>query len=377
MTDLTLRYPAVIEFGCGARRKLPDIIASLRLGHEPRLLLVCIRTFVRTGEIDELRHLCGGASCGCYADVPHDPPLQTVDALIQIAREVHADAVVAVGGGSVIDAAKAAAVLAPAAGTASAYFHGQRSIDSPGLAFIALPTTAGTGAEITRNSVLTDPATRVKKSLRSPLMVPYAAVVDPELTMSCPPSLTAASGLDALTQAVESFLSKNAHAVSRALAAQAVKRLMAHLAAAFHNGSDADARTAVAEGSLLSALAFSQSGLGAVHGLAHPIGLALNLAHGLTCAILLPHILAWNAPACEAELRELAQAIGLRSSGEFTEAVSELGRELGIPANFAELGLTAEHFEEILANCRSGSMKANPRHLTDEDVLELLRTLSA
>jgi alcohol dehydrogenase class IV len=243
------------------------------------------------------------------------------------------------------------------------------------LPVIALPTTAGSGAEITNNAVLTDPETRVKKSLRSPLMVPAAAVVDAELTLSQPPDLTAWSGLDALTQAIESYLSLTANAASRALARQAVAQLMRHLPAAVHNGQDREVRTAVAEGSLLSAMAFSQGGLGAAHGLAHPLGLGLGLAHGFTCAILLPHVLRWNAAVCAGQLGELAQAVNVPDAAAFVASVSRLCQELHVPDTFAGTGLSGDHFPAILANCRTASMKANPRPMSDEDVRNLLTIL--
>jgi alcohol dehydrogenase class IV len=301
--------------------------------------------------------------------------LGTVDTLVRLARGVAAEAIVGVGGGSVIDAAKAAAVLAPLEGSVTEYFRGESEITAPGLPYVAMPTTAGTGAEITRNAVLTDPEAGVKRSLRSPHMVPAAALIDPELTTTMPPALTAHSGLDALTQAVESYTSLRSNAVSRPLAIEAIQRLFSALPAAYRDGSHREARTTVAEGSLLSAMAFSQSGLGAVHGLAHPIGHILNLPHGLTCAVLLPHILRWNEPACHRELEALAAAIGGRSAEDFIEAVTQLCHTLGIPSTFAELGLDKQHVAPIVANCRSGSMAANPKPMSDEDVRELLGRL--
>jgi alcohol dehydrogenase class IV len=375
-TDYTLLYPPVIEFGWGSRRRLPEVIAARGFGLSPGVVLVCSRTLARSGRRAELEALCGGNICACLHDVPHDPPLAAVNALLAAMREPGCQLVVAVGGGSVIDAAKAAAVIAPIGEHVEPFFRGERAIEGPGLPFVALPTTAGTGAEITKNSVLTDVARNVKKSLRSDHMVPTAAIVDPELTVTLPPSITAASGMDALTQAVESFLSTRAHNVSRSLAAAAVRLLMAGLPGAYADGGNREARTDVAEGSLLSAMAFSQSGLGAVHGLAHPVGLALDAAHGLVCAVLLPHVLRWNAPACDPELGRLASVTGYSGAEEFIGAIEELCRALGIPRTFAAMGLADVHVEYIVANCRSGSMAANPRPMEDDDVRALLRRLT-
>ena len=154
--DYSLRYPPVIEFGWGCRARLPDVVRGLGLGPAPRVFVVCARTLVRTGQADELGRLCGGNVCGVSTDVPHDPPLETVDRLAQALRETGAEAVLSAGGGSVMDAAKAAAILLPGTGSVRDCFATGRAPDRRGLPHLALPTTAGTGAEITRNAVRTD-----------------------------------------------------------------------------------------------------------------------------------------------------------------------------------------------------------------------------
>lgn len=368
----SLTYPPAIHYGWGCRRELAGVMA----GHGiQRPLLVATRSHSGESERRLWQQLCDVSFVHVIAGVPHDPSLESVDEIIAAGRELAADAVVAVGGGSVIDAAKAAAALVPRSGWTGEYYRGEREIDSPGLPLLALPTTAGTGAEMTRNAVLSDPRTGEKKSLRSPHMIPSVALVDPELTVSMPPGLTAASGLDAFTQAVESFLSARANAVSRPLALEAAGILFHALPLAYREGENQVARERVARGSLLSALAFSQSGLGAVHGLAHPIGSALELPHGLTCAILLPHVLEWNLPACREDLATLAGHCAGEQAEGLVVAVRELTQTLGIPSTFAEFGLAAEHIPFILSHCRSGSMKATPRPMNDEDIEELLQPL--
>lgn len=375
MNEFALLYPPDIRFGWGCRESLAEMLSGLDVEPSKKTLFVCSESACASGLVEPLLHVCGSTASGVFTGVPHDPALEIVDAIVDQCRELDAKVVVAIGGGSVIDAAKAAAVLAPLEGTTADYFHGRRAITGAGLPLIALPTTAGTGAEITKNSVLSDHATGVKKSLRSPHMVPCAALVDPQLTVSMPSALTAASGLDALTQAVESFLSLKANSVSRALARQAVPLLMEFLPRAFLDGSDQAARTAVAEGSLLSAMAFSQSGLGAVHGLAHPIGLDLDLPHGLVCAVLLPHVLHWNASVCGPALDTLALEVALPDGAAFVARVETLCGELGISANFAGTALKGS-IDHIVANCRSGSMAANPRPMSDEDVRNMLERLA-
>lgn len=373
----TLRWPSVVRFGWGVRHELPALLQEFA-GDPDRAFLVASRSAL-TGPGADLISGCGAARpCGLFQDVPHDPPLETIEEIVRHVRRTQAQALVALGGGSVIDAAKAAAALAPGDHAVTAVFRGEAFPTVPGLPVLALPTTAGSGAEVTANAVLTDSARGDKKSLRMPGMVPRAALVDPELTVSQPPELTAWSGLDALTQAIESFLSLRAHAASRPLAAAAVVRLMHNLLAAVRDGRSREARARVAEGSLLSGLAFSQSGLGAVHGLAHPLGVALGLPHGFICAVLLPHILRWNAPACTARLAELARGTDTAASADgFVAAVGALCRDLGVPSSLARHGLRPAHFPGILSRCRSASMQANPRPMDDGAVTDLLVALAA
>lgn len=378
LTTFELRYPGLIRFGWGCRQELPAAMRELTVGATPRALLLCSRSFAQTASFAELRALAGGEACTVFTEVRAEPELAVVDAVAALAREHGAGLLVAAGGGSVMDVGKAAAVVAaggPAATTAD-YFHGRRPVAGPLLPLIVLPTTAGSGAEITCNAVLTDPAVPVKKSLRSPAMVPRVALVDPELTVSLPSEQTAWSGLDALTQAVESYLSTRANAASRALARDAAALLLHWLPAAVRNGQDREARTGVAQGSLLSGMAFSQSSLGAVHGLAHPLGLGLGVAHGLTCAILLPHVLELNAEVTRADQDTLGAACGVRDGEGFRAAIRELCAAFGVPIGFTRWGLCEAQFPAILATCRSASMQTNPRPLSDPEIVALLRRLA-
>jgi alcohol dehydrogenase class IV len=301
--------------------------------------------------------------------------LSEVDKLIQAGRYSSSTAIVAAGGGSVIDAAKTAAVLSPLEGLSSDYFYNRLQIQGKGLFFAALPTTAGTGAEITPNAVLTDTKASIKKSIRHPGMFADVAIIDPKLTYSCSSALTASSGLDAFTQAVESYISKGANTVTRLLAGKAASLIMANIAQACKSPLDAAARSAMAEGSMLGAMAFTQSGLGAVHGLAHPIGAKLKMPHGLCCAVLLIPTLKANCPSCKPRLKELARLCGFDSIDNFIAEIAGIERKLNIPDTFKNFGLGEKHFDFILENCRSGSMQKNPRKFSDPELLEILKGL--
>ena len=367
----TVHYPAEIAFGVGVSSALGEKLA----GHR-KVLLVAGTHFTRTAEFEKLLDSLKNFEVRLESGIHAEPPLEDVDRVTESGRGFRADAVVAVGGGSVIDCAKAAAALIPLSGSCAEYFSGVKSIPGKGIFFAALPTTSGTGAEITNNSVLTDPATKIKKSLRHPAMIANLALADPLLTVSCPPSLTAASGLDAFVQAFESYTSPKATAVSQALSCGALIKLAGNLEAVCLNGSDLAARTEMAEGSLMSAMAFSQTGLGAIHGLAHPIGSLLGVPHGKACAALIPAVVEWNLPLCEKQYGEIARQCGFgTSAGDFLSLCLELCRKTGVKPGFREYGLNESHFDFIVKNCRSASMKLNPRPMDDDDVRKMLKGL--
>ncbi|RMD78779.1 MAG: iron-containing alcohol dehydrogenase [Lentisphaerae bacterium] len=324
-----------------------------------------------------------GEKLGCEVEFFHaidpEPEVRHVNDLIAFLRretKSQVDCVVAVGGGSVIDVAKAAAALAPVTDKADDFFFGRRAIERRGIPLVALPTTAGTGAEITKNSVLIERASKIKQSIRSIHMIAGAAVCDAELTYCMPAHLTAHSGMDALTQGIEAFCSRSATDTTRSFALNGIRLIMQYLPRAFADGADREARNGMCEGSLWVALSFSQSSLGAVHGLAHPIGSLLGIAHGLCCAILLPHVLELNIRLGAQIIETLAEAIGFH--GKVSDLIREIrtfNRQFGIPENVAPFGLNREHFEFVLKHCRSSSMRNNPVELSDDDILNFLEKL--
>jgi alcohol dehydrogenase class IV len=366
----SLSFPGRIIFGAGAVKELPLLIPA-----DSRVLLVTGNHADKDGMLEFMQHLLIGFETTTVCGIEAEPPLYEVDKLIQAGRYSSSTAIVAVGGGSVIDAAKAAAAIIPLEGLTADYFYDKRHIPGKGLFFAALPTTAGTGSEITPNAVLTDPASSIKQSIRHQGMFADVAIIDPELTYSCPPALTAASGLDAFVQAVESYIAKGANTVSRLLAGKAASMLMKNILTACECPHDADARSAMAEGSMLGAMAFSQSGLGAVHGLAHPIGAKLKIPHGLCCAILLIPVLKANLPSCKSHLHELAGICGFESANDFIDGIAGIEKELKIPATLKDFGLTEAYFGFILKNCRSSSMQKNPRKFNNPEIREILKGL--
>lgn len=365
-----LSFPGKTIFGAGSVKEL-----SGELPDGAKLLLVTGKHVESSGLLCRIKQILSDFEVLSFCGIQAEPPISEVDKIITLARANNISAIVAVGGGSVIDVAKAAAAIIPLDGETSDYFYGRKSIPAKGLFFAALPTSAGTGTEATPNSVLTDPSSEIKKSIRHDTMFPDLAIVDPELTYTCPRDLTAHSGLDALTQAIESYISRNANTVSKALAAKAVKLIFNALPIVYADLKNQNARSDMAEGSMITALAFAQSSLGSVHGLGHPLGSKLHVPHGLCCAILLPIILRWNQDFCSESLDELALVCGCTDGNDFIEQIEKMCKKLDIPDNFREFGISPDIFPFVLKNCRSGSMRSNPRHFEDDEILKILESL--
>jgi alcohol dehydrogenase class IV len=307
---------------------------------------------------------------------------------IEKAHRVESDLVIGIGGGSAIDCGKAIAAMLTNTGELEDYLevvgHGKPLSQSP-LPYIAIPTTAGTGAEVTRNAVLKVPEHQVKVSLRSPLLHPRLAVVDPVMTHSMPPSITASTGLDALTQLMEAYVSNKANPLTDGICREGLMRAGRSLRQAYEDGNDSTAREDMAMASLFSGLALANAKLGAVHGFAGPLGGMLSAPHGIICARLLPHVMETNAQALQkrsanspalARYGEIAQL--LNGSSEKTvnglvEWVRDICQVLEVPP-LSEFGLKERDFQTVVAKAqKSSSMKGNPVSLTDAELMDILK----
>lgn len=370
----TLMYPTRVFFGRDALEQLgPEVIYW-----GEKVLLVTGKSAMRkSGILDKITAIMKSAKIefSLFDKVEHDPSLKTVDEGIKFLREEKCDIVVGLGGGSALDAAKAIASLARQPGTIWEYYA-SKEIKEEGLPFLALPTTAGTGAEITNNSVLTDRNKATKKSIRSLFMIAKVALVAPELTLSLPPQITAYTGMDAFTQALESYVSRTSNPVSDSLALPAIEIIYHSLPEAVQDGGNIEVRERMALGSLFSAMAFSNSGLGAVHGLAHPIGAHFNIPHGLACAVLLPHIISFNLRAKRDKFKQIAEKIGVEKVEDLPSVIKKFLEKVNLPLDFKSYGVSQADFSSIIAECRSSSMGKNPRQLSDEDLREILELVA-
>lgn len=369
MTPFAIAQPSRIRFGRGeARKALPEIAALGRTA-----LVVHGRDAARADWlVAGLR--AEGLSVTAHAS-PREPTLAMLEAAVTLARQ--AEVVIALGGGAAIDLGKAVAALAPAPGGALDHLevvgHGLPLQRAP-VPFVAIPTTAGTGAEVTKNAVIDVPEHRRKVSLRDDRMIAKLAVVDPSLTDFCPKAVTLASGLDAVVQVIEPYVSTRANPYTDALCQAAIpmglaalRRLMA--------AEDAGARDAMAWVSLSGGLALANAGLGAVHGLAGVIGGTTGAAHGAICGALLPHVLRANAArAPSARMAEVTGWIGAAfDATDGLGALEEWMHDAGLP-RLAALGLSpADHAAVAEAACGASSMKANPADLSASDLVGILR----
>ena len=320
--------------------------------------------------------------------VPGEPEISTVENGVALAKHENCDFVISIGGGSVIDAGKAIAAMMANEGALLDYLEviGRgKSLTRQSAPFIAIPTTAGTGSEVTRNAVIASPQHKVKVSLRSPYMLPTIAMVDPDLTVDLPPAITAATGLDALTQLIEPYVCLRANPMTDALCLEGIQRTAGSLRKVFANGQDKSAREDMAVASLFGGLALANAGLGAVHGFAGPIGGMYPAPHGAVCAALLPHVMATNVRAlrerdpdsnvlrrydCVAALLTGAPD-GLADNG--VAWVKELVAHLSIP-KLSAYGIREEHIPDIVAKASvASSMKANPIVLTADELAQTLR----
>ncbi len=339
-------------------------------------VLVTGRSSMRlSGILDRVLALLGseGISVTLYEDVGQDPTVASVDAIRELAGRTAADVVIGLGGGSAMDAAKAAAALAREEAPTSDFLRTQAPC-LPGIPFIAVATTSGTGAEVTPNAVITDPEVPLKASLRNGQYLARVAFVDPETTLPCPPRVTAYSGLDALTQAVESFVSIHATVLTDALAFQAFCLLNTNVEHAYLHGDDRQARTATAYGSLLSGMALANARLGAVHGIVHPLGARYGIPHGLACAALLPEVTELNLAFSSDKYAMLSAEV----EGGLVDMLRGLNRRLGIYADFAKYPIPQQDFALIAEeSMQSGSLKANPKKFSTRDVTTVLSAIAA
>ena len=315
--------------------------------------------------MEELK--AAGIAYDTFFEVPNDPDVDTIDLLTDKMKSFGADGSVAVGGGSPLDGAKAACILQTNEGKAEEYvFGGGKNVVYPGIPLICIPTTAGTGSEITGVSVLSNHRTLKKASISSEFMKPVAAIVDPIAIKDAPKGVTASTGMDALTHAIEAYVCKKANLFSDLFAEKAIRLIGENLIASYEDGSDLEARANMALASTFAAVAFSHSGLGAVHGIAQSIGGVAGTAHGITNAVMLPYVMKVNYEGNPKKYDRVRELLGME--------VETLCKKLSIPERTRDLGVKEEMLSKIVEETMVYRQLAiNPVTITQELAEKLVR----
>ncbi len=375
--ELSITQPRLLAFGAGCAKRLAADLADRGVRSA---LFVTSRSTRALAEPTAADLRSRGITVAFGPPVPAEPTV--TDFRSALTAGSTCDAVIGLGGGSAMDVAKLVAALAGAAQDVTDCF-GIGKLASRSRFLACVPTTAGTGSEVSPNAILLDEAERLKKGIISPHLVPDAAYVDPELTLNVPPALTAATGVDALTHCVEAYANRFAHRLVDTYALAGVRLIAANLERATTHGDDLPARTAVALGSLYGGMCLGPVNTGAVHALAYPLGSQFGVAHGVSNAVLLPHVLAFNLPAAVERYADVAVALGeaRQSTAEATAKAGiarlrSLCRTLGIPASLADLGVPASAVPVLATSAMTITrlLDRNPRVLRYEDAVEIYRS---
>ncbi|MES2924540.1 MAG: iron-containing alcohol dehydrogenase [Verrucomicrobiota bacterium] len=376
MNTVTLLQPPRIAFGNGCAAQSAEFLVQLGA---KRVLLVTSKSVRPQVEFVVSALKTAGAEVIEAGFIPPEPTVAFFETALADAREAKIDSVLAVGGGSVIDVAKLLAALIHAKQDIAEVF-GINLLTSRGLPIVCLPTTAGTGAEVSPNAILLDEANDLKKGVVSPHLVADAAFVDPLLTVSVPPDVTAATGLDALTHCIEAYGNKFAHPIVDNYALQGIKLISQNLLTAVRDGNNLEARAAMALGSLYGGLCLGPVNTAAVHALAYPLGGRFRIAHGVSNALLLPHVLRFNFSAAPERHAEIALALGvergasdLQTAEAGVEFLSQLSRDCGVPQTLSTLNIPREAIPAMANSAMlvQRLLKNNLRVVTEADAINI------
>ncbi|MCE5283552.1 MAG: iron-containing alcohol dehydrogenase [Deltaproteobacteria bacterium] len=368
-----------IVFGRGAFASLPEQLRDLKIS---RPLVVIDRNLAEAGFRDKVSAVLEGTriSYALYDKTEPEPPLELADEGTRLALKKRCDGVVGIGGGSAMDLAKAIAVLAANKAKAED-FLGLNKVPGPGLPKIMIPTTAGTGSEVTFTAVFIRKKLKKKEGMNSPYLYPELALLDPELTLSLPPHPTATTGIDALCHAIESYTSINASPMSEMMSLDAIRLISENLRTAVHDGTNIEAREAMLLGSLYAGLGLANAGVTAVHSLSYPLGGKYGVSHGLANTIMLPRVMAFNLPGALEKFVNIAEVMGevvddlpLREAAYLAvEAVEALIEDCGVMTTLEELEIPQEEFAELakVALTVARPLANNPCKMTAEEMVEL------
>lgn len=377
--------PRIMQVGYGASLEVPNVLASLNCN---RALIVTDKMMVKLGYANTIQTVLQqhDIACDVFDDTVPEPTVASIQAGVAKAKNGDYDCIIALGGGSPIDSAKAIAILAKHGGVMQDYRF-PRMVTEEGLPLIAIPTTAGTGSEVTKFTIITDETSDEKMLCVGIGFMPVAALVDYKLTMSLPPRTTADTGIDALTHAMEAYVSKKANAYSDSQAIAAIKLIGPNLRKVYNNGGDEKAREAMMLGSTLAGVAFSSASVALVHGMSRPIGAFFHVPHGLSNAMLLPSVTAFSISAAPARYADCARAMGIATDLDNNDEANQkllielraLNDELAVPTP-QEFGIKRDEFFEVCHTMAeqalaSGSPGNNPIEPSINEIITIYQGL--
>lgn len=375
MESFEFSVPQKIIFGKGSLNKIADILKQDGI---KKVMLLSGKLLTKMGvvkSVEDILDSCG-VSHELFNDIEANPSVETVDRAVEAFKQSGAEYIIALGGGSPMDVAKAVGVVAKYGATVYDYV-GAHLVKGDIVPIIAIPTTAGTGSEVTSFSVITDRAKNFKMTIFSHMVIPKYAILDPEMIMTMPKGVAAATGLDAFVHALESYLSKWANPYSEAMSEKAMELIGRSIRAFVEDRKNASSASDMLVGSMIAGLAMNCSRLGDVHAMAHPVGGYFNVAHGVANAILLPTVVGFNSQQYDVKYEKIYRYIAKEPKAEFSadllvEELRALNLELGIPKGLAEVGVKSELIADMAKDAMtSGNIAVNPRATTIEDIIKM------
>jgi alcohol dehydrogenase class IV len=379
------RTPKVLITGIGSVAQVGD--QAKKLGAR-KVLIITDKILNQTGLVEKVTVPleAEGIQVAIIDEVIPEPPFENLEQIARGIRDQGYDAFIGIGGGSALDVTKALAVMMTNTGDVRELI-GIEKVKNKGIPFILIPTTAGTGSEVTYNAIFTDIRDNVKKGIVSPYLLPDVAIVDAELTVTVPPHVTAATGMDALVHAVESYTAQRASELTDGIALHAIQLISRSIRAAVYNGKNLGAREDMAMGSLMAGISLGNAGVGAVHALAYPLGGKFKVPHGVANSLLLPYVMKYNAIANLEKFALVAKALGenieglsLRDAAEVAvRAMAKLSRDVGIPSTLSEVGVTENDIPALAEEASKVDrlLNNNPRWLTVKEIDTIYREACA
>lgn len=379
MKDFTFTVPQDIVFGVGSLKRLPELLEK---SGSKKVLVISDRGLEKIGVVGKVEAIVkeAGLEMESFLDIEPNPSVDTVNAATKAYTESGATSIVALGGGSPMDVSKSVGVLAKFGGEITEY-EGAHKVPGDIVPIIAIPTTAGTGSEVTAFSVITDTKRNYKLTVFSYKLIPSYALLDPELIMTAPASIAASCGVDAMIHALEAYISRDASPFSDAMAEKALELIGGNIRRFVANRTDVEAASAMMSGSMFAGIAFAWARLGNVHAMSHPVSAFFHVPHGVANSILLPTILEYNALADNGRYEKIYNFVSKeKEAAEYfvpemlVDEIRDLCEELNIPASLSEVGVTEDKIEQMAEDAmKSGNIMANPRQSNINDIINLYK----